>query len=571
MGNEIGSKGLIFTMIASLLVCIALLSLIAKVQSINPGTPWRNNFQMAALTKAGKVVTWGACFNCGTFPDPANVKALYSTAEAYAALLNDGTVTSWGNVVSGGDQPTDLSNVIDITSTFGAFTALKNDGTVATWGQVTPEGEEVANLLTNVKRVYASTNAFAALKDDGTIDVYGIYDYDGNEPVDPPEGLTGIARVYSNDFAFATISNVGKVVSWGSCGSTTCDMTAPSSLDNTEAVEIYSGRYIFAALDTNGKVHAWGYCGATCDITSVPTGALSNVKTVVGTATAFVALTNDGFAYGWGDSTQGGEVPGASSGVQLGNIKELVTAGGAVAALLNDGSVVAWGKADPNPNNNEVISVPVGIQDIRAIISSNFAFTCIKYDNTVVAFGSDTTQQVSGMPSNLGPVNAIYTNGMATVAWTQADEIISWGSDGTDNGILTTPATLSGSAATGDGGLLVSQIYGSTYYRSPSTSPEVYACDSNMYGLSSSECQACPSGTTSSRNSWKSSECVISDTNTLAVGDESNAAGTTVAVIFVIFGVLGGGYYYYTNYIVGHQALAKQAADGIRGDKLGLA
>jgi hypothetical protein len=83
-----------------------------------------------------------------------NVKQIYSTDSAFAALTNDGTVYAWGDPRYGGaldylgkmdklslidNGLTDgiidtLTNVKEIYKTNGAFAALTNDGSVVTWG-----------------------------------------------------------------------------------------------------------------------------------------------------------------------------------------------------------------------------------------------------------------------------------------------------------------------------------------------------------------------------------------------------------------------------------------------------
>ena len=66
----------------------------------------------------------------GVPADLKDVRAIYSTQRAFAALKEDGTVQAWGLSALGGSVPDDLKDVRAIYSTFGAFAALKEDGTV---------------------------------------------------------------------------------------------------------------------------------------------------------------------------------------------------------------------------------------------------------------------------------------------------------------------------------------------------------------------------------------------------------------------------------------------------------
>ena len=127
----------------------------------------------ASSGTSGSVVTWGNSYagGYGSNPDQgandgpdvgdltrsqwvaqelsSDVKEVFSTDFAFAALKTDGSVITWGGDVdldgsanrytdTGGhsfevaDQIT--SDVSTIYSNVGAFAALKNDGSVVTWG-----------------------------------------------------------------------------------------------------------------------------------------------------------------------------------------------------------------------------------------------------------------------------------------------------------------------------------------------------------------------------------------------------------------------------------------------------
>ena len=65
------------------------------------------------------------------------VEAIYSTGGAFAAVLKDGTVVTWGNKNVGGDSSTVQAALIGVEklySTKSAFAAVLNDGTIVTWG-----------------------------------------------------------------------------------------------------------------------------------------------------------------------------------------------------------------------------------------------------------------------------------------------------------------------------------------------------------------------------------------------------------------------------------------------------
>ena len=66
-----------------------------------------------------------------------NVQQICSTGGAFAAILADGKVVTWGRPDGGGDGSRvkdQLKNVQQIRGTTGAFAAVLADGTVVTWG-----------------------------------------------------------------------------------------------------------------------------------------------------------------------------------------------------------------------------------------------------------------------------------------------------------------------------------------------------------------------------------------------------------------------------------------------------
>ena len=98
----------------------------------------------------------------------------------------DGTVQTWGNPLYGGSGvPGDLKDVRAIYSTDFAFAALKEDGTVQAWGYPKyggsmSDGSAYTGLpadLKDVRAIYSTEYAFAALKEDGTVQAWGYPGY----------------------------------------------------------------------------------------------------------------------------------------------------------------------------------------------------------------------------------------------------------------------------------------------------------------------------------------------------------------------------------------------------------
>ena len=104
---------------------------------------------------------------------------------AFAAVLSDGSVVTWGDAGHGGDSSavTDqLINVQQIQASNGAFAAVIANGTVVTWGRGRRGGDSsaVQDQLGNVQQVQASDRAFAAVLADGSVVTWGYADFGGD-------------------------------------------------------------------------------------------------------------------------------------------------------------------------------------------------------------------------------------------------------------------------------------------------------------------------------------------------------------------------------------------------------
>lgn len=141
---------------------------------------------VALLTTGGEVYTFGFYYSSNnvkillsTPPGLTNVKRVYTTDSAFAALTHSGEVVVWGNPFSGGSSINDnfmsssssyrdgyqgkensLKNVIDIVPSVNAFLAIKSDNTVSVWGNTLMGGSLVQNSGNN-KTYLSDTNKYA--------------------------------------------------------------------------------------------------------------------------------------------------------------------------------------------------------------------------------------------------------------------------------------------------------------------------------------------------------------------------------------------------------------------------
>ena len=146
-----------------------------------------------------KIVTWGhkkVTSNCAAIQDTlGSVQLVQGTrlasptsesrpthpeflAGAFAAILEDGSVVTWGSPDDGGDSSAvsdQLKNVQQVKGTNAAFAAILADGSVVTWGDPGSGGDssEVKEKLHNVRQIGGTQHAFAAVLSDGSLVAWG--------------------------------------------------------------------------------------------------------------------------------------------------------------------------------------------------------------------------------------------------------------------------------------------------------------------------------------------------------------------------------------------------------------
>ena len=97
---------------------------------------------------------------------------------AFAAILADGSVVTWGNPYEGGDSAKvqdELKGVQQVQANASAFAAILADGSVVTWGNPYEGGDsaKVQDELKGVQQVQANASAFAAILADGWVVTWG--------------------------------------------------------------------------------------------------------------------------------------------------------------------------------------------------------------------------------------------------------------------------------------------------------------------------------------------------------------------------------------------------------------
>ncbi len=255
-----------------------------------------------------------------------------SHGAAFAALKENGTVVTWGHWAFGGDgnafkwfwegtgwnrfdgqiildQLTDVKTIFNTTE---AFAALKEDGTVVTWGSgynadTGSDSSKVTDNLVDIKNIFSNPYAFAALTEEGSVVTWGGYDSSAVQ-----DQLTGVKSIFSTHHAFAALKENGTVVTWGHHWGLWGSDSSGVQDQLTGVKTIFSTVGAFAALKENGSVVTWGkdtWMGIFGGNSSAVQDQLIGVKTIFNTAHAFAALKEDGTVVTWGDPRLGGDFP----------------------------------------------------------------------------------------------------------------------------------------------------------------------------------------------------------------------------------------------------------------------
>ena len=142
-----------------------------------------------------------------------------------------------------------------------------------------------------------------------------------------------------------------------------------------------------------------------------------------------------GFAIGtiiaWGPDWGGGSAPSSVTAANSGVVAVYSTSR-AFTALKTDGSVVAWGYSDYG-GTGAPSSVTAANSGVVAIYSTNYAFAALKTDGRVVAWGN-SDYGGTGAPSSVTAANssvvAVYSTDFAFAALKIDGSVVAWGSSG---------------------------------------------------------------------------------------------------------------------------------------------
>jgi alpha-tubulin suppressor-like RCC1 family protein len=383
-----------------------------------------NDRAFAALRPDGTITTWGDSLSGGAgaagVPTQAGFVQIAQTARAFAALRYDGSIQSWGNTeYGGGGAPTD-AGYSRLFSNGQAFAALKPDGSIYAWGD-SLYGGSGAPTGTGYRRIFINAIAMVAMKADGSLSGWGY----GGSLV--PAG-TGYVTVTANGNAFAALKADGSISAWGS---RTYGGKLPSLPTNNSYTALYANENGFAALRADGTLATWG---AAADTDGAFTGG-SRFISAAGTALAFAALKSDGTVTTWGNTVWGG-----CNGPTGTGFTQLFSTQSAFVGLKTDGSLASWGNATAGGNNT-----PVGTGYSR-VYANTAAFTAVRNDGTLKSWGDGVFGGGGKAPPTSG-FTQVFSTPSAFVGQKNDGSLSAWGDTNsggsgapTGTGLVVSPA-----------------------------------------------------------------------------------------------------------------------------------
>lgn len=314
----------------------------------------------------------------------------YTTAGSHTLVLHpDGTVWTLGsnsygqlgNGSSGGEslEPAMVSGLCNVRAAAAGGShsvALLQDGTVWTWGHNgtgqlgigTKKDSDVPLQVAGLKDVTAiaaGRSHTVALKMDGTVWAWGS-NYSGQlgnlgsgtstRPVQAV-GLQGIKAIAAGAFHTAALKNDGSVWTWGFNGIGQLGISNNDSSDApvrvaglSSIIAIASGNNHMVALKDNGSVWVWGsnyasQLGSGSDLSGLNSplqiSGLDPVMDITAKMNHSFAVMKDGTVMAWGDNSTGQwgnglSMNGSSAPVQMHGVSSAIT----VAAIGHPDTLV---------------------------------------------------------------------------------------------------------------------------------------------------------------------------------------------------------------------------------------
>ncbi|MEZ5428347.1 MAG: hypothetical protein R2747_18910 [Pyrinomonadaceae bacterium] len=329
------------------------------------------------LLSDGSVAGWGTCNRGELGPMPGKPRnQVFATAlvsiklpgkaidiaageSSSFALLDDGTVVSWG------------SNLRKMLGNTGSAYQLSN-------GQNGSETPVKISKLNDIVQIAAAATRAVALKRDGTVYAWGQSE-NADSPV-PIAGLRNISQISVGSTHAMALDASGNVWTWGDnmygvLGRKTESGTPAQVPGLSDVISISAGSGVSTVVKKDGTVWVWG----------------SNWNGQFGNGSRTAAPVYGGL------SNQIETVPQRVPGVQNAVLATSGLRGRHTLVLLKDGSLKGWGNTDWGQlgagvlgtfQESAIIPKITGVKAVFAVGNNSYA---VKNDNTLWIWGADTT------------------------------------------------------------------------------------------------------------------------------------------------------------------------------------
>lgn len=288
-----------------------------------------------------------------------------------------------------------------LRNTFGN-SMLMSDGSIHTWDL--PDVNDFNELSSKLppadigeRKDYvmltSNQDAFVALNKSGEVTAWGKRRHGGDVP--PSILAEQIQSVVPSDYAFAALSKAGKVYVWGSLNGLKSGQELPIAGNVIQLHGLKSG---FIALTDEGIAYG---VGNGIPLKSYPTG---NIKKAISTQVfseaaaqkySMAVLNDAGDVYVWGNYSD--------KSPMISNVEDIVSSDEAYAALLKNGDVSVWGDArhggefkysfhtreDANGAfKRNTTWTPINPpKNISKLVASSSAFAALGKDGSVTTWG----------------------------------------------------------------------------------------------------------------------------------------------------------------------------------------
>lgn len=335
-----------------------------------------------ALNNDGKIITWGHSNYGGDYKhkydEITDISSISSNIYSMAAISKTGKLYTWGEY--GRYHNNQWAGL--------ASTNYKKD--------MTDSSAYESEVNSGVTDVYYNDAAGIAIKDDGNgfkkICAYWGNDLLGGNPSNSTHGIrnhsgtidltlldSNIKEIFVRDWTFFILKNDNKLYGWGYYMSTSLiDNTKLATL--TDISSVHFTKSSCAALKTNGEVITWGTNSTGGDKADATYGvrntsgnvdasllnSSSGVISISSNLNSFCALKSDGTVLCWGNQNKGGNPYNTTEG--QGMVKDMATSdmhsfvkitntvsnkkfysmGSTImdqgfAGLRSDGAIIVWG------------------------------------------------------------------------------------------------------------------------------------------------------------------------------------------------------------------------------------